>query len=224
VIRKFESGRKLASTFPKMKKLIFLIVAFSIFQNASAQVSENTLRPLIYDQKSPDFLQYRPRWNIRIAAGLATTWRYKNNLFDAPALALSVEPSYRLNNYIAVGVRGEYAFTKSYLAGQGRVNADPIGSVAVTGDIIKLWGHKYAPFIGIAAGAYFLGNGRYSVGGNSSNQDARVVTQNLGTRFGVSPRIGVNINSFSIGLEMHLIDEKTLANRDYATLKVGYTL
>lgn len=207
-----------------MKKLLYFLFFFNLCNSAYAQISEGTLRPLNNDQSSADFLQYRPRWNLKVGAGLGTTWRYKKNFLDASALSVSLEPSYRLTNYIAVGMRGEYTFMKSYLSGVGRIKADPIGSISLTGDVIKLWNNRFAPFIGIGAGVYFLGTGRYPAGDNPSDESIERVSRNLGNRFGISPRIGLNIMSFSIAVEMHLIDEKTFYNRDYATLKIGYTL
>lgn len=155
---------------------------------------------------------------------MGTTWRYKKNFLDASALSFSLEPSYRLTNYVAVGLRGEYTFMKSYLSTVGRIKADPIGSVSVTGDVIKLWNNRFAPFIGLGAGVYFLGTGEFPAGDNPSDENVVKVRKNLGNRFGFSPRIGLNIMSFSVAIELHLIDEKEFNNRDYATLKLGYTL
>ena len=196
---------------------------FFLFQTVEAQNSEEKMYPINNDQSSPDFLQYRNRWNLKLGAGFGTTWRYKENLMDASAFSLSAEPSYRLTNYIAIGMRGEYTFMKSYLAKAGRINSSNMGSISLTGDLIKLWKNQYAPFIGVGAGAYFLGSGTHT-SSNSANETIPGERQSLGTRFGVSPRVGINIKSFSVAVEMHLIDEKTFHNRDYAILKVGYTL
>ena len=206
-----------------MKKVLHILILFSLLQTVQAQTADEKIYPLNSDQKSPDFLQYRNRWNLKLGAGFGTTWRYKENLMDASAFSLSAEPSYRLTNYIAIGMRGEYTFMKSYLAKSGRINSSNMGSISLTGDVIKLWKNQYAPFIGLGAGAYFLGSGEHA-DGNLTNEDIPGDRQKLGTRFGVSPRIGMNIKSFSVAVEVHLIDEKTFHNRDYAILKVGYTL
>ena len=207
-----------------MKNLTFILLLTCFSSAVTAQINKGTLRPLTNDQNSVDFLQYRPRWNLKFGAGLGTTWRYKQNFLDASALSLSVEPTYRLTNYVAVGLRGEYTFMKSYLTSMGRIKSDPIGSISATADVIKLWNNKFAPFLGIGAGVYFLGTGEYPSYDNPSDENVVRIRENLGNRFGISPRIGVNIMSFSIGVEMHLIDEKVFNNRDYATLKIGYTL
>ena len=208
-----------------MKNLTFILLFTCIFFSvAKAQLNEGILRPLTNDQNSVDFLQYRPRWNLKFGAGIGTTWRYKRNFLDASALSLSVEPTYRLTNYVAIGLRGEYTFMKSYLTSIGRIKSDPIGSISATTDVIKLWNNKFAPFIGVGAGVYFLGAGEYPSSDNPSDEGAVKIRENLGNRFGISPRIGVNIMSFSVAVEMHLIDEKVFTNRDYATLKIGYTL
>lgn len=207
-----------------MKKLLFTLSAFFIFQAAKAQNRGEMLRPLTYDQNSPDFLQYRDRWNLKISAGIGSTYRSKESFLKTRALSISVEPSYRLTNYIAVGLRGEYTFMRPYLSEVGRVKADPIGSLSATADIIKLWNHKYAPFIGIGAGFYRLGYGQFPAGQLPNSEPQIVDRENLGTRFGISPRIGINLQSISISVEMNLIDEKIFYNRDYMTLKIGYTL
>ena len=207
-----------------MKKFLFTLCTFFIFQAAKAQNIGETLRPLTYDQSSPDFLQYRDRWNLKISAGIGATYRSKESFLSAPALSFSAEPSYRLTNYIAVGLRGEYTFMRPYVSEVGRVKADPIGSLSATADIIRLWNHKYAPFIGVGAGFYRLGYGQFPAGQLPNSEAQPVRRENLGTRFGVSPRIGINLQSFSISLEMNLIDEKVFYNRDYMTFKIGYTL
>ncbi|MCF0055016.1 hypothetical protein [Dyadobacter sp. CY356] len=207
-----------------MKKFLFTLSAFFIFQATKAQNNTEILRPLTYDQSSPDFLQYRDRWNLKISAGVGSTYRTKATFLNTSVLSISAEPSYRLTNYIAVGLRGEYTFMNSYVSEVGRIKADPIGSLSATADIIKLWNHKSAPFIGIGAGFYRLGYGQLPAGQLPGSETVAARRENLGTRFGVSPRIGVNLHSFSISFEMNLIDEKVYYNRDYMTLKLGYTL
>lgn len=207
-----------------MRKLFFTFSLFCSLQLVHAQYASETLRPLTYDQKSPDFLQYRDRWNLKISTGVGTTYRNKESFLKAGTLSISAEPSYRLTNYIAIGLRGEYTFMRPYVSEVGRVKADPIGSLSATADLIKLWNHKYAPFIGIGAGFYRLGYGQFPAGQFPNTETQPVTRENLGTRFGVSPRIGINLQSFSIAVEMNLIDEKIFYNRDYMTLKIGYTL
>ena len=205
-----------------LKKLLIIFLLFFIVQITKAQSYYDDFHPLNNNQKSPDYLQYRNRWNVKVGAGLGTTWRYKKNFMDVTALSLSAEPSYRLTNYIALGLRGEYTFMKSYLSGT-RIKASPIGSISLTGDVIKLWKHGNAPFIGLGAGAYFLGHGEL-VSKTSSGETIQKDKRNLGTRFGISPRIGINIRSFSVAIELHLIEEKVFNNRDYVNLKFTYSL
>jgi hypothetical protein len=204
------------------KNIPAIISLFFLLQTAYGQSTYERVYPLTQDQKSPDFMQYRNRWNLKVAAGAGTTWRHKNNFLDAAVLALSAEPTYRLTNYVAVGLRGEYSFSKSYLSGNRRIRSEPIGSLSFTTDVIKLFKNQYAPFVGIGAGAYYLGRGEPLSA--YENDESHAGRRNLGTRFGVSPRIGMNIKSFVLAIEVHLIDEKVYNNRDYATLKVGYTL
>ncbi|MCF2447124.1 hypothetical protein L0657_24430 [Dyadobacter sp. CY345] len=208
----------------RIKSLAFILSFVCLSNLALSQVNEGALKPMTTDQRSVDFLQYRPRWNLKIGAGLGTTWRQKENFLDASALSISAEPSFRLSNYVALGLRGEYTIMKSYMSNIGRVKSDPIGSISATADVIKLWNNNFAPFIGLGAGAYFLGTGVYPVSTNPTQEGVENVKQNLGTRFGISPRIGVNLMAFSVAVEIHLIDEKVWYNRDYATLKIGYTL
>ena len=206
-----------------LKKSILAIIPFFFLQLSYGQNTYENLYPLTQDQKSPDFMQYRNRWNLKMGLGAGTTWRHKNNFLDAAVLAVSAEPTYRVNNYVAVGLRGEYTFSKSYLSGTKRIRSEPIGSLSVTTDVIKLFNNQFSPFVGLGAGLYYLGRGRM-LSGEQINEEIEANSKNLGTRFGVSPRIGLNINSFSVSIEIHLIDEKVYNNRDYATLKVGYTL
>ncbi|MBE9466669.1 hypothetical protein ACFP1I_21035 [Dyadobacter subterraneus] len=203
-----------------MKNFLLTLSIVFMFQVVKGQNNAEIIRPQTYDQKSPDFLQYRDRWNFKIGVGIGTTYRNKESFFQASTLSISAEPSYMLTNYISVGFRGEYTYMSSYISDAGRTKGDPMGSLSATADVIKLWNSKYAPFIGIGAGLYRLGYGRFP--DKQQSDPINVRRENLGIRFGVSPRIGINLNSFSISLEMNLIDEKIFYNRDYMTMKIGY--
>jgi hypothetical protein len=211
-----------------MKKLIFTGFLFGsfllLFQTAKAQNIPENVKPLTFDQSSPDFLQYRERWNLKFGAGIGATYRSRETLLNTAQVSFSAEPSYRLTNYITVGVKGEYTLMRPYTSKAGRVKADPIASLSATADVVKLWKHKYAPFLGLGAGFYRLGYGQILADPGQPGENRPDSRKNLGTRFGVSPRIGINIEHFSLALEVNLIDEKVYHNRDYATIKIGYTL
>ena len=199
-----------------MKKIIAAL-CISIFSTSSfAQTFSN---PNI---KS---LPFHERWGVKISAGYGTTSRYNALFFKTHGPDFSVEPQFLLMDNILIGARAEYAFMKSYISGNSgesgrtkRIQAEPIASFSLTGDFINPWKKPNWPFVGLGAGFYYLGKGQRVQNGEVLEEE------NLGTRFGISPRIGVNIRQFSIALEFHLIDEKVLYNRDYTTLKIGYVL
>ena len=193
-----------------MKKLLLLYCLVTLPFISRAQTSS----------MGADSIQNLKRWSFSVGIGYGTTWRYEKNFLDATGVVVSFEPTYSISRHLKIGARAEYVFIKSYLTsekpGGPRVNAKAFPSVSLVGDI-KPWAGSKSPFFGLGAGLYFLGTATSATINESAQTD-------LETRFGVSPRVGVQLNHFSILAELHVIDEKTLFNRDYGTLKVRYTL
>lgn len=174
--------------------------------------------PLLAQAQTASDSTGQKKWSIAIGAGFGTTWREKGNFLDANGLVLSIEPSYRLSSLVTLGARAEYVFIKDYLSGKdtgARVKAKAFPTLSLTGDISP-WNGTIRPFAGIGAGLYFLGTATEASAGAASSTD-------LETRFGVSPRVGVAFGNVSALVEVHVIDEETLYNRDYATLKLRYS-
>ena len=174
--------------------------------------------PLVLHAQSGSDSTTLKKWELTIGAGFGTTWREKGNFLDANGLVLSVEPSYNVSRIFTLGARAEYVFIKDYLSGQDaatRIKAKAFPSLSLTGDITP-WSGKVRPFAGIGAGLYFLGTAAETSTTGASETD-------LQTRIGLSPRIGLKFGKISALVELHIIDEKTLYNRDYTTLKLRYS-
>jgi hypothetical protein len=174
------------------------------------------LLPFLSLAQRSDSLATPKKWGIGVSAGFGTTWR-NETLFEANGLVLAVEPSYKVSSTVTLGVRAEYVFIKTFYDGEvgqtEEVQAKTFPSFSVTGDF-KPWKGKISPFIGLGAGLYFLGS--VTRVGNSPADN------NLQTRFGLSPRIGLQMGKVAVLGELNVIDEESIYNRDYVSVKLRY--
>jgi outer membrane protein X len=127
-----------------------------------------------------------------------------------------LEPSYRINNAIALGLRLEtavmlrgttYSTAGSTSTASGSVSAS--GSYTVNGQYY-LSNNKFRPFVGLGLGAYQLASASFtatSSGGSSSSNTSDAVSG--GTKFGFYPRIGFDAGHFTMNLEYNIIGKST---------------
>ena len=162
------------------------------------------------------------RSGLQLTAGLgvATTYRYAFNRFDANGLVISLAPSYALSPRFSLALQGEYVLIRRFLTGSTeatsrRVTAPAIQafSLGATYTLAKP-DRPVQPFVGAGLGLYSLGTGTLE----ATQQE--VV---LGTRPGLSVRAGLKRGRMGLGVEAVLLDEGDTFNRDYVSVKYFYT-
>lgn len=196
----------------KSSVLLATCVGVCLLLGGAAQAQDSLAIGNSYPSEKKSF-------GLTLGAGVATTYRYGFNWFDANGLVLSVEPTYQVSPRLTLGLKGELALIKTYLVGgeKNKTRVDAPASVAfLLGGNYTLGNQeaKLKPYVGAGLGLYGLGKGTVV----SSNKSV-----DLGTRFGVALRVGLQGRTSGLALEANRIDEKdNVNNRDYISLKYTY--
>ena len=130
------------------------------------------------------------------------------------------EPKYNVNDKFDVGFLIEKALLVQLATDFTKETVSALASYSITGDYMLGTG-KVRPFIGTGIGMYNLG----SMDGITVDQNNNVVPGKitLGTKFGFSPRVGINLSHFQIELQYHLImgQDADLISKNYLGIKMG---
>lgn len=177
-----------------MKKLSLLIVFF-------AAISAITV-------KAQD---YKP---FRVGLGLG----YASPAGDGAkgGVLFYLEPSYRVTDQIAVGLKAEAAvmlrgttFTQNGQTSAASGSVSAAGSYTLNGQYYFMDG-GFRPFAGLGFGIYSLASASFSAvntGGSSSSSASEAVSG--GTKFGFYPRIGFDAGHFTMNIEYNIIPKST---------------
>ena len=147
---------------------------------------------------------------------------------NAKGMVFSLEPKYNIQDQIAVGLRMEGAILGGMEMEQdangGMSSADisisAIASYLVTGEYY-FSNNSFRPLAGLGTGVYSMGSVGVSADSDGSTIDENTV--DVGTRFGLAPRIGFEVGHFRMGLEYNLITgQPKNFNRNYFSTKVGF--
>jgi outer membrane protein W len=126
------------------------------------------------------------------------------------------EPSYRVKDNIAVGLKGELAVmlrgttvvqSGTTSAASGKVSA--AGSYTVNGQYYFM-NSGFRPFAGLGLGIYSLASASFaatSSGSSSTSSSSDAVS--AGTKFGFYPRIGFDAGHFTLNIEYNIIPKST---------------
>lgn len=127
-----------------------------------------------------------------------------------------VEPKININNKFDAGLLIESALMVQNLEGaSGSISG--CTSYSLTGGYMMGSG-KIRPFIGTGLGIYKLG----SVEASLDQSGVTSADVELGSKFGFSPRVGINFSHFQMMLQYHAImGQETLMNKNYLSLKIG---
>ena len=127
-----------------------------------------------------------------------------------------VEPSYRISDAIALGLKLEWAlmFRATTLtqngqnyAGSGSIAA--AGSYTVNGQYYFMNG-GFRPFVGVGLGLYSLASANVSFAGNGNNNTSTTSEEaSGGTKFGFYPRVGFDAGHFTLNLEYNIVPAST---------------
>ncbi|MDJ1472004.1 hypothetical protein QNI19_07580 [Cytophagaceae bacterium DM2B3-1] len=135
----------------------------------------------------------------------------------AKGVLFYAEPKFNLHDNFAAGLRFEGAILGNVSGNDQYASADisAIGSYALTGDYY-VGTNGFRPFGGLGVGLFNMGS--VSV----DSETTEVPEMNVGTKFGVVPRIGFEAGHFRMGLEYNLITgQPSDFNRNYFSLKLG---
>jgi outer membrane protein X len=126
-----------------------------------------------------------------------------------------LEPKYNINDKFDAGFLMEGALLAQKIEGaSGSISG--VTSYSITGDYM-LGSGKVRPFIGTGIGMYSLGSADFDVAGQTASVE-------LGTKFGFSPRVGINLSHFQIQLQYHIItgqENTDVSNKNYLAVKFG---
>ncbi|MFN4007313.1 MAG: hypothetical protein ACK4HE_07365 [Chitinophagaceae bacterium] len=125
--------------------------------------------------------------------------------------AFSLEPQYRINNKINVGLRLEGAAVGSVNSGSGNADVSVLSSYTASGEYyFKPSGFR--PFAGVGAGIYRLANASVS----ASSTSTATINQSA-SKFGFYPRVGFETGHFRVTSEYNVIDKG-----GYLSFKLGF--
>ncbi|HAI84348.1 MAG TPA: hypothetical protein DCL43_11820 [Chitinophagaceae bacterium] len=126
--------------------------------------------------------------------------------------AFSLEPQYRINNKINVGLRIEGAAVGSVNTGSGNADVSVLSSYTASGEYyFKPSGFR--PFAGVGAGIYRLANASVSA---SSGSSSPTINQS-GSKFGFYPRVGFETGHFRVTSEYNVVTDG-----GYLSFKLGF--
>ncbi len=125
--------------------------------------------------------------------------------------AFSIEPQYRINNAINVGLRLEGAAIGSVNTGSGNADVSVLSSYTASGEYyFKPSGFR--PFAGVGAGIYSMANANISASSTSTP-----TINNAGSKFGFYPRVGFETGHFRVTGEYNFV-----SNGGYMAFKLGF--
>ncbi|MCA6370670.1 MAG: outer membrane beta-barrel protein [Cytophagales bacterium] len=154
------------------------------------------LVPIAYSQN------YK-KLRIGIGAGYATAYGNASN----GGQIITVEPSLRINDSFSIGLRLESAFiTRGFLTPippETTVDVNPTNSYGLNCQYYFSRG-SFRPFIGTGFGIYSLAEVRTS----------RIGDVKAESKFGFYPRVGFDLNHFTIALDYNILTPSTASNGD----------
>ncbi len=160
-----------------MKKVLLIVLVFVAVSAAKAQ-------------------EFKP-FQLYVGVGYAIPEGGGGVLFD-------IEPAYRINDAIAVGLRWESA-AMAKIVGDSEAEISGNGSWTVNGKYY-FSNNKFRPYVGVGLGLYTIAAVNFSA-------DAGEVGG--GSKFGFYPRIGFDLGHFNINIDYNIIPSTTLEGFSY---------
>ncbi len=131
-----------------------------------------------------------------------------------------MHPSYYLGDKINIGVKAEWAVLGAASQEGMSVSVSAIGSYLLTANYY-LAVSKVRPYVGAGFGLYQLGSVSSSIDPNNS------LDIDYGNKFGVAPKIGLDLGHFTLNVAYNYIfgieavDGIELASKNYLSLGIG---
>jgi outer membrane protein W len=123
-----------------------------------------------------------------------------------------LEPSYRVNDQLAVGLRmegavvGRVAVVANSTGGSAEAEVSANGSYTVNGQYY-FSNNTFRPFAGLGLGIYSLASAKVS--GSSSGTGSGSSEVSAGSKFGFYPRVGFDLGHFTMMVEYNIIPSTT---------------
>ncbi|MEM1134436.1 MAG: OmpW family outer membrane protein [Bacteroidota bacterium] len=153
-----------------MKKFFLLVFALLMFGTTSAQ-------------------EFKP---IQFHIGLGVVGAAEGK----GGLLFGIEPSYRINDRVALGGQLQWGFMGKELEKED-TEASTVGSYTVNGKYY-LSDNAFRPFVGLGLGLYSMGNVKIE-----NSQAGESVS--LGNEFGFYPRIGVEFWHLNLTVDLNIV-------------------
>ena len=138
-----------------------------------------------------------------------------------------LEPAYRINDAIAIGLRIESALiTRGFsdeLADDVNLSMAAIGSYTVNGQYYFNM-NRFRPFVGAGFGLYTLAAVDVEFGGNSAT------ALEAGTKFGFYPRVGFDYGHLNVSVDYNIISKSEIAGgvgsfkNNYLGIRLGFSI
>lgn len=145
--------------------------------------------------------------------------------FAAPSgggvgVLFDMEPSYRINDQIAVGFRLESAAMAKNLGGGIDTKISAVGSYTVNARYY-FGSSNFRPYVG-------AGMGIYSLGTVEADFDDEEIKADFGSKFGFYPRIGFDFGHFNMNLDYNLVpkydDDGADVKNSYIGIRAAFFL
>jgi len=181
-----------------MKKVLFVALAIALF-SASSVMGQS----------------YRP-----FKVGVGFLYAVPTGEGAGGGIGFYLEPKYNLNDKFDLGFLMEDALLVQKLEGYSS-DVSGVASYSLTGDYM-LGSGKVRPFIGTGIGIYSLGSVSATTVDDGMGGTVTLPGASLGTKFGFSPRVGINLSHFQIELQYHVITGQVDGiSKNYLGIKMG---
>jgi hypothetical protein len=151
---------------------------------------------------------------FKVNIGLGYAIPTSSNGGTSGGAAFCIEPQYRLNNAINLGVRLEGAAVGSVNTGSGNADVSVLSSYTASGEYyFKPFGFR--PFAGIGAGIFSMAKANVSAASSSASPTVNTNS----ALFGFYPRLGFETGHFRVTTEYNFVD-----NGGYLSFKLGFFL
>lgn len=146
--------------------------------------------------------------------------------YAAPAdggggVIVDLEPSYRINDQLAVGLRLESAAMAKNFSGDisAETKVSAVGSYTVNARYY-LGSSNFRPYVGAGIGVFVLGTVEVDVSGSTAGGD-----YDAGSKFGFYPRIGFDVGHFNMNLDYNIVGKNeesgTELKNSYIGIRIG---
>jgi outer membrane protein X len=183
-----------------MKKVLFVALAIAMISISSVNAQS-----------------YKP-----FKVGLGFLYAVPTGEGAGGGIGFYLEPKYNINDKFDAGLLIESALLAQAATDLTSASISGVTSYSITGDYM-LGSGKVRPFIGTGIGIYSLGSIDVPTDINMQTGAVTTASYSLGSKFGFSPRVGINLSHFQIELQYHIItgQDKNLMSKNYLAIKMG---